>query len=358
MFRQLFDAKSSTYTYLLADREAGEAVLIDPVFEQLQRDAALLRELGLKLRYTLDTHCHADHVTAAWLHKQTCNSEIVISAAAGVSGADRLVDHGDVIAFGGRHLEVRATPGHTNGCITFVGDERAFTGDALLIRGAGRTDFQGGSAKTLYRSITEQIFSLPDDTEIFPAHDYAGRCSTTVWEEKQLNPRVGGESDEACFVGFMDNLGLGHPKQLAIALPANMKCGQSDATIATLAARPDWAPVVRTFGGVPQIEPAWLAAHRKHTRMIDVRAKSELTGALGHIEGVEHVPLETLREALADWDKATPIVTVCQVGVRSAQAALMLEKAGFERVANLAGGMLQWRHDGHPALDAGCDVVA
>jgi sulfur dioxygenase len=173
VFRQLFDAQSSTYTYLLGDTASGEALLIDPVFEHARRDLALLRELGLRLVATLDTHVHADHVTAAWLLKQRSGSAIALARAAGAANADRPLEPGERVSFGRRHLEVRATPGHTDGCMTLVLDDRslAFTGDALLIRGAGRCDFQGGSAHILYRSIVQQIFSLPDTCLLFPGHD-------------------------------------------------------------------------------------------------------------------------------------------------------------------------------------------
>jgi sulfur dioxygenase len=161
IFRQLFDASSSTYTYLLGD--GGEAVLIDPVFENAPRDVALLRELGLRLVATLDTHVHADHVTGAWLLKQRCGSRILLSGAAQAANVDQALQHGDCVRFGSRHLEVRATPGHTSGCLTYVLDDHltAFTGDCLLIRGCGRTDFQQGSPTRLYRSVQGQILSLP-----------------------------------------------------------------------------------------------------------------------------------------------------------------------------------------------------
>ena len=155
VFRQLFDPTSSTYTYLVGDSVSGEAVLIDPVFEQVRRDAALIGELGLKLQWTLETHVHADHVTGAWLLKQKLGSGIALAAASGASGADRLLNDGDQVVFGRRALEVRATPGHTNGCVTFVLDDEsvAFTGDCIMIRGSGRTDFQQGDPRALYRSV-------------------------------------------------------------------------------------------------------------------------------------------------------------------------------------------------------------
>ncbi|HEY9887069.1 MAG TPA: MBL fold metallo-hydrolase, partial [Candidatus Obscuribacterales bacterium] len=194
IFRQLFDQDSSTYTYLLADPRSREAVLIDPVFEQHARDRALIEELNLTLVYTLDTHCHADHVTGAWRLQQALGSQIAISGRYGdlIEGADRRLEQGDRIAFGDRSLTVRATPGHTDGCITYVLDDAsmAFTGDCLLIRGAGRCDFQQGNAATMYHSIQTQIFTLPDDCLIYPAHDYNGRTASTVADEKQFNPRI------------------------------------------------------------------------------------------------------------------------------------------------------------------------
>jgi len=232
IFRQLFDAASSTYTYLLGCTAMREALLIDPVFEQHLRDRALVDELGLTLVATLDTHCHADHVTGAWLMQQATGCRIGISARYGdaMQGADLRLDHGDRVAFGRRHLDVRATPGHTDGCLTYVAHDpcMAFTGDALLIRGAGRCDFQQGHAGTLFRSITDQIFSLPPDCLVYPAHDYSGRTMSSVAEERAHNPRIGGGADERDFVGFMENLNLPHPKQLAAALPANQRSGRPE----------------------------------------------------------------------------------------------------------------------------------
>jgi sulfur dioxygenase len=224
IFRQLFDAETSTFTYLLGCEATRQAVLLDCVFEQHLRDVALVRELGLDLALTLETHVHADHVTGGWLMKQAVGSRIALSADAGAVGADVLLRHGDVVDFGRERLGVRATPGHTNGCLSFVlaDESMAFTGDSLLIRGAGRTDFQQGSAATLYRSVHEQLYSLPDDCLLYPAHDYNGRGVTTVAEEKAYNPRLGAGVREQDFQGYMDNLGLPHPKKLDIAVPANL----------------------------------------------------------------------------------------------------------------------------------------
>ena len=349
VFRQLYDPKSSTYTYLIGDPATKKAVLIDTVFEQARRDSALVHELGLKLIYTLDTHVHADHVTAAWLLKQTLGSRIALAAAAGAQGVDEPLEHGDKVHFGTRHLHVRATPGHTNGCLTFVLDDHtmAFTGDALLIRGAGRTDFQQGDARTLYHSIVGQIFTLPDDCTIYPAHDYRGLTASSVAEEKQFNPRVGGMRSENDFAGYMENLGLGHPKQMDVAVPANMRCGHVEA--AEQALEPNWAPLRYTYAGVNEVEPDWVAMHAKKLQLIDVREAHEYTGELGHIAGATFIPLNELPKQLEKLDKDKPTVTICRSGGRSAQAVVILERAGFTKVANLAGGMIDWNEHGLPA---------
>jgi rhodanese-related sulfurtransferase len=218
----------------------------------------------------------------------------------------------------------------------------AFTGDALLIRGAGRTDFQQGDARALYRSITRQIFTLPDDCLLYPGHDYSGRTVTTVAEERRWNPRVGGEASEDDFVGYMQNLGLPHPKQIDHAVPANLACGKPDADVHA-ADGPTWGPAVRTFAGGLEIDPVWVAEHRDRVRILDVREPAELTGELGRIDGSLHIPLGELRARLADVPREQPVVCVCRSGRRSAQAAAILEKAGVRDVANVAGGMLRWR---------------
>ncbi len=226
-FRQLFDQQSSTYTYLLADSTTREAVLVDPVFEQARRDAALIEELGLHLLYTIDTHVHADHVTGAWMLNRRTGSRIAISAASGAEGADRYLSEGDKVEFGARYLAIRATPGHTNGCISLVLDNEtmAFTGDCLLIRGTGRTDFQRGDAHAMFRAVHNHIFTLPAACLLYPAHDYRGLTVTSVDEERDFNPRLGGELCEDDFTGYMTNLHLPHPKQIDVAVPANLKCG-------------------------------------------------------------------------------------------------------------------------------------
>ncbi len=227
IFRQLFDPETSTYTYLLADESTREAVLIDSVREQIDRDTTLLRELDLKLTYVLETHVHADHVTASGRLREKTGAKIAVAATAGVSNADLALSDGDEIRFGAHALEARSTPGHTDGCMTFVCHEQgyAFTGDALLIRGCGRTDFQQGSAKTLYESVRQKILSLPDDTLLYPGHDYKGRMVSTVSEEKQFNARLGLGRTVSDFVEIMETLDLAYPKRIDEAVPANLESG-------------------------------------------------------------------------------------------------------------------------------------
>jgi len=360
IFRQLFDSTSSTYTYLLGDAASGEAVLIDPVYENERRDLALLRELGLHLVATLDTHVHADHVTAAWLLKQRSGSQILLSENAGAANVDRPLQHGDRVDFGARHLQVRATPGHTAGCLSYVLDDhsKAFTGDSLLIRGCGRTDFQQGSPAQLFRSVKEQILSLPSACLLYPGHDYRGLTVTSVGEEQRYNPRLGGDVDAVDFAGYMNNLGLPHPKLMDIAVPANLRCGQPDA-LAALPAEPGWAPLSCNFGGVWEIQPTALQERiaggpAGDIQVIDVREPAEFTDALGHIRGARLLPLSQLAARRDEIDRHRPVVAVCRSGARSAQATVLLQKAGYTQVANLAGGMLRWRAEALP-VEAGTD---
>ncbi len=355
IFRQLFDPLSSSYTYLLGDAGTRQALLIDPVFEQARREVALVEELGLKLAWTLETHVHADHVTGAWLLRERLGSRIAISKASGAQGADRYLEPGERVVFGKRHLEARATPGHTNGCLSYVLEDRAmvFTGDAVLIRGCGRTDFQQGSARTLFRSVREQIFPLPENCLIYPAHDYHGFTASSVGEEKLYNPRLAESVGEGDFVGYMEHLGLAHPKQMEAAVPANLQCGRP-AQERALADEPDWAPLTYTFAGIWELQPNWLEEHRREVQIVDVREADEFSGPLGHIDGARLLPLGMLAARAKDLDTLTPVVTVCRSGARSAQATVLLNKAGFVRVANLAGGMLRWRAQRYP-VEGGTD---
>jgi len=348
--RLLIDGRSSTFTHLLADRETREAVLIDPVFEQAARDAALVRELGLKLLYTLETHVHADHVTGARRLREALGSKIALAEAAGASGADLLLREGDSIHFGGCALSVLSTPGHTDGCLSFVTRERdhVFTGDALMIRAAGRTDFQSGDARRLYRSVHEKLFALPDGCVVHPAHDYAGRTISTIGEERAHNPRLGGQSSEDDFAGYMANLALPHPNQIDVAVPANLRCGEPKGAMPPLGA--EWGPALRSFAGVLEVAPAWLSEHLGEVCLLDVREPAEWNGELGHIASALPIPLGELRARLGELAPDRPVIAVCHSGARSAQASLILEQNGFAKSANLSGGMLAWRALGMPVV--------
>eukprot|EP00596_Hydrurales_sp_CCMP1899_P006903 CAMPEP_0119047990 /NCGR_PEP_ID=MMETSP1177-20130426/56300_1 /TAXON_ID=2985 /ORGANISM="Ochromonas sp, Strain CCMP1899" /LENGTH=400 /DNA_ID=CAMNT_0007023293 /DNA_START=62 /DNA_END=1264 /DNA_ORIENTATION=+ len=228
IFKQMIESESSTYTYLLADPTSKEAVLIDPVLETVERDLAVIKEMGLTLKYAINTHVHADHITGSGLLKQAipaCKSIIGATNLNMGALADIFVNENDKICFGDRYLHCFPTPGHTEGCFSFVLDDfsRVFTGDALLINGCGRTDFQGGSSEDLYQSVRNKIFSLPNNCTVLPAHDYKGLFSSTVSQEKTQNPRLTLKLED--FVVLMAGLQLPYPKKIDASMPANLKCG-------------------------------------------------------------------------------------------------------------------------------------
>ncbi len=350
LFRQLFDAETGTFTYLLADVPSRRALLIDSVFEQHQRDLSLIRELDLELVASIDTHAHADHVTGSWLLHQATGCAIGLAAAAGADNVTLPLHHGERLAFGERFVEVRSTPGHTDGCISFVLDDRtmAFSGDALLVRGCGRCDFQQGNAHTLWRSITEQIFSLPDACLLYPGHDYTGRNVTSVAEEKAFNARLGGSATERDFVGHMENMKLPHPHKIAEALPGNMRSGKPRQE----AIEEAWAPLIRSYAGLPELPPAWVVEHRTQLTILDVRSAEEFNGPDGRVPGSLLLPLPELEQRSGEIPADRPVVVVCHSGSRSALATQQLLKAGRCQVANLRGGLSRWRDEGYPLESA------
>ena len=347
IFRQLFDRVSCTYTYLLGDEASGEAVLIDPVREHVDRDLGLLADLGLRLVMTLETHVHADHVTSSGLLRRRAGSQSAVSEAGGAPCADLPLRHGQLLRFGAQTLEVRATPGHTDGCVAFVShaEGMVFTGDTLLIRGCGRTDFQQGDARRLYQSVHEQLFSLSDATFVYPGHDYQGRTRTTIGEERALNPRLGGGRTAEDLAEIMEKLGLAYPAQIDVAVPANQQCGWLPGDpVRTAASAPAWAPVT-VVNGVPEVDIAWVSAQGA-IRRVDVRRLDEWEGELGRVPGSELCTLDGLGVAAAEWDKAAPIIIICRSGARSGRGANLLLEAGFAKVASMAGGMLAWKEAG------------
>lgn len=225
LFRQLYDSESSTYTYLLGDLELKEAILVDPVLEQVERDLKLLKELGLSLRYCLETHIHADHITGTGKLRELTGCLGIVPENARADCANRHIQDEEDLEMGAIIIEAIATPGHTDSHMAYlINGERVLTGDALFIRGCGRTDFQSGDADTLYDSVTQRLFTLPNATLVYPAHDYRGHTVSTIGEEKQWNPRFVGR-DRNNFIQFMNNLNLPEPKKMMEAVPANEQCG-------------------------------------------------------------------------------------------------------------------------------------
>lgn len=225
LFKQLFHKESSTYTYVIACTETRNAVLIDPVNTDIDDYIALLTEHNLTLKYALESHVHADHITASGLLKKQLGCQTAVSTLCHANNADLGINDGDIFTLS-EHESIKAisTPGHTAGSICFLWRDRVFTGDTLLINGCGRTDFQGGDASALYESITQSLFTLPDETLVYPGHDYNGRYVSNIAQEKTLNPRLANKT-KAAFIEIMDNLNLPYPKLIDIAVPANRECG-------------------------------------------------------------------------------------------------------------------------------------
>ena len=230
IFRQLFEPASSTYTYLLGCERTGRAVLVDPVYDTIERDLALIQELQLALAYTLDTHIHADHLTGARKAKSLVGSKIAAPGMDGLSCVDEGIEEGRAFQVGELGLQPLFTPGHTDTHHAYVlemhGTTRVFTGDCLLIDGCGRIDFQNGNARRQFHSVREKLFSLPDDALVYPCHDYQGRFVSTIAQEKSRNPRLGLDKSEAEFIEIMNKLKLPYPKRIDVAVPGNRLCGE------------------------------------------------------------------------------------------------------------------------------------
>jgi glyoxylase-like metal-dependent hydrolase (beta-lactamase superfamily II)/rhodanese-related sulfurtransferase len=289
---------------------------------------------------------HADHVTGASMAQAPFGSTIVVSKESGVDGADRYVAHGDKVAFGESALAVRATPGHTQGCVTYVLDDEsmAFTGDCLLIRGSGRTDFQQGSAQAMYRSVHTQILTLPDACLLYPAHDYRGLTVTSVGgRERSIR---GWAARSARRLHRLH----GQPRPAASEADGHRGAGQparGRPEGATTGADQSWAPLTYTFAGISEITPQTLEEIAVPVEIIDVREPDEYVGPLGHIRGAKLIRSDSSTARADELPRDRPLVMVCRSGARSAQATVLLQRAGFPQVANLNGGMLRWRADGH-----------
>ena len=342
--------RSSTYTYLLADAATREAVLIDPVFELHARDAALVRELGLTLRYTLETHVHADHVTAAWLFRERMGSAIVVSADAGVEGADRLVREGDVVAFGGETLSVLATPGHTDGCISYVTGDRAavFTGDCADDSRRRSHRLPAGRRARALPIGARQAVRAARRLHRLPGARLRGPPGEQHRRGARLQPAPRRRAQRG-------GLRRVHGQPRPAAPEADRRGAAGEPALRAAARRreaparaPEWAPARRSFAGVLEIEAEWLGEHLRGRAVVDVREPSEWNGELGRIPGARHLPLGELRARLGELPRDRPVVAVCRAGGRSAEASQILEQAGFARAANLSGGMIRWHELGLP----------
>jgi sulfur dioxygenase len=321
-FHQLFDPDSSTFTYVLADADAREAVIIDPVLEQRSRDLAMLEREGLRLAWILDTHVHADHVTGANALKAATGATTVVGELCSASGYDRALRDGDVFAFGRERLHAIATPGHTPGSTCFLWRDRVFTGDTLLIGGCGRTDFQDGDARALWRSIQGRLMTLPDATRVYPGHDYRGNTSSTVGAERTGNPRLA-VSGEAEFIELMANLKLKPPARIDHAVPLNRIAGVVEEQDAPWAAIP--ASRARQAFAQPGARVADLREpeDREDTPMADAVA-------------VDPEDIEALARLAAECEN---LYLVCRSGRKSMLAARALSARGVLNAMNVSGGL-------------------
>ena len=331
--RQLFDRSTCTYTYLLADLKHRLAVLIDPVIEHIDRDLLLIEELGLAIELTLETHLHADHITAAGTLRHRTQCTTGLSSAAGAACADLQIADNQRITVGQIELIAIHTPGHTNGCVSYYLSalDCVFTGDTLMIRGCGRTDFQQGSSTTLFNSVRNKLFALPDHTTVYPGHDYTGRTQSSIAEEKTHNPRLALHIAQEQFVNIMENLKLSQPKMIDIAVPANTFCGLP----------PDkehdpWAPT--RDGSVPEVTVEWYLNTDQEFQLVDCREDNEW--AVTHIEGAVHIALSRFLEELGKIDINKDVVVYCRSGKRSITASQHLLDRGI-RAVSLRGGILR-----------------
>jgi sulfur dioxygenase len=336
IFRQLFDSTSGTYTYLLASRNGGEALIIDPVLEKVDRYLQLIRELDLKLVKAVDTHLHADHITGLGALRDRTQCVTVMGEQTHADIVSMRVAEGDRIEVEGLRLDVLYTPGHTDDSYSFLLPDRVFTGDTLLIRGTGRTDFQNGDARAQYDSIFNKLLKLQDETLIFPAHDYKGDTVSTIGEEKLFNPRLQVKSMDV-YAELMNNLNLPNPKMMDVAVPANMRVGLHQQDIA----RKGWALTAAQ---------AIALRERPDVVLIDLREKSE-RDKHGVIPGSRHAPYRDLQDGIGSggmlrglvMGSGKRLVFYCAFGERSAMAVQAAQDAGLRTACHIEGGIDAWK---------------
>jgi glyoxylase-like metal-dependent hydrolase (beta-lactamase superfamily II)/rhodanese-related sulfurtransferase len=336
IFRQLFDSVSGTYTYLLASRRGGEALIIDPVIEKVDRYIQLVKELDLKLVKAVDTHVHADHITGLGALRDRTHCITVMGEQAKVDVVSMRLSEGDKLTIEGLALDVLYTPGHTDDSYSFLMGDRVFTGDTLLIRGTGRTDFQNGDARAQYDSIFNKLLRLPDETLVFPAHDYKGETVSTIGEEKAFNPRLQVKSVDQ-YVELMNNLNLPNPKMMDVAVPANLRQGLAQEAIA----KRGWALSASEAIGL---------IGRPDVALIDLRESSEREKQ-GVIPGSLHAPYTDLAVnvrpggMLNELARATGkrMVFYCAFGERSAMAVQAAQDAGLATACHIQGGIDAWK---------------
>ena len=334
IFRQLFDSVSGTYTYVLASRKGGEALIIDPVLDKVDRYIQLMNELDLKLVKAIDTHLHADHITGLGALRDRTQCVTVMGEQTKADVVSMRVRDGEKVGIEGLDLDVIYTPGHTDDSYSFTLPDRVFTGDTLLIRGTGRTDFQNGNSRAQYESIFNRLLKLPDETFVYPAHDYKGETVSTIGEERAFNPRLRVKS-VAEYEQLMASLHLPNPKMMDVAVPANMRVGLPQEEIA----KRGWA--------VSGDELAKLIA-TPDVALIDLREAREIEKN-GAVENAIRVPFRAVAEAVKPGGALYAIggtkqlVFLCAYGERSAMAVQAAQEAGFKAARHLNGGLSNWR---------------
>jgi glyoxylase-like metal-dependent hydrolase (beta-lactamase superfamily II)/rhodanese-related sulfurtransferase len=339
IFRQLFDSTSGTYSYVIASRRGAEALIIDPVLEKVDRYIQLLTELDLRLVKAVDTHLHADHVTGLGALRDRTQCITVMGEQTKADVVSMRVADGESIDIEGQSLGVIYTPGHTDDSYSFTMSDRVFTGDTLLIRGTGRTDFQNGDPRAQYESIFKRLLRLPDETLVYPAHDYKGDTVSTIGEERAHNPRLQVKSVDE-YVALMSNLNLPNPKMMDVAVPANMRVGLAQDEVA----RQGWA--ISPEEGITMVG-------RPEIAFVDLREKGERERH-GEIPGSVHAPYPNLKENIGTGGLLSVIsgtrqlVFYCAFGERSAMAVQAAQKAGIKSARHVHGGIAAWRSSGAP----------